>query len=484
MFRQSSLLIALVLLTATVVESVSAADEPRPNVLFIASDDLNNDLGCYGHDLVKSPNIDRLAKRGVRFERAYCQYPVCNPSRSSFMTGLYPDQTGVLTNGGNFRKKVPDVVTMPQLFQQQGYFVARVGKIYHYGVPQQIGTDGADDPASWHKVVNPRGIDREVHDRIHTLQEGQFGGTLSWLSLESKDAQHTDGIGATEAIKLLEENHPQKTGKPFFLAVGFYRPHTPFVAPQHYFELYPREKIVPVLERDGDRDDIPLAALADRPKQRELTVAQRKEIIQAYYASISLMDAQVGRLLDALDRLELAKNTIVVFVSDHGYHLGHHGLWQKGDLFEGSARVPLIIAEPAAKNAGKATRTITELVDLYPTLAELCGLRKPDHLRGQSLVPVLNNVEHFGRGTALTEAWSRGGALHKEIRGKQILGYSIRTPRFRYTVWGDGDFGSELYDYESDPGEYTNLAGNPQHAGTVATLKHAMAIARERAADK
>ena len=476
-------LLALLVVSLS-VSCASPAARPdgdgRLNVLFIAVDDLNNDLGCYGHALVRSPRIDRLAARGVRFDRAYCQYPVCNPSRSSFMTGLYPEQTGVLSNGGDFRKNLPDVVTMPQHFMKHGYFTARVGKIYHYGVPTQIGTPGKDDPASWNETRNPRGVDREVHDRIHTLQKGRFGGTLSWLEIDSKDEEHTDGIGATQAIELLEEHHPDKAGKPFFLAVGFYRPHTPYVAPSHYFKLYPRQAIDPVLEKPGDRDDIPPAALADRPKQRELTVAKRKEIIQAYYASTTLMDAQVGRLLDALERLDLASRTVVVFVSDHGYHLGHHGLWQKGDLFEGSARVPLIIAVPGTRHGGKGTGAITELVDLYPTLADLCGLPVPEQLPGQSLRPVLEDPGRAGKAAAFTVATSRGPRPRGNRQTKRFLGHTIRTPRYRYTEWGDGEHGTELYDYRTDPDEYTNLVRKSEHAETLARMKALMKEVRAR----
>jgi iduronate 2-sulfatase len=446
----------------------------RPNVLFVVADDLNTDLGCYGHPLVQSPNIDRIAGRGVRFEKAYCQYPVCNPSRSSFMTGLYPDQTGVLSNSGNFRQRHPDLVTLPQMFQNHGYHVARVGKIYHYGVPTQIGTPGDDDPASWHETVNPRGIDKDVEDRIHSLVPGSFGGTLSWLKVESTDEQHTDGVGATAAISLLERNHPEKTGKPFFLAMGFYRPHTPYVAPPHYFDLYPRSKIQPVMEKPGDRDDIPPAALHDRKHQRELTVAKRREIIQAYYASVSLMDAQVGRLLDALDRLKLSANTIIVFLSDHGYHLGAHGLWQKSDLFEGSAHVPLIIADPRRRTAGRAATTPAELVDLYPTLAQLCGLTAPQHLQGVSLVPALDDPARRLRQEALTVTVSRGYQMHPELprpKEKTIMGYTLRTPRHRYTEWNAGEYGAELYDYQTDPDEFTNLALSAEHEKLLKELR-------------
>jgi arylsulfatase A-like enzyme len=458
----------------------SGYSSDKLNVLLIVADDLNTDLECYGHSLVQSPNIDRLAERGVRFENAYCQYPVCNPSRASFMTGLYPAQTGVLNNQTNFRERQPGVLTLPQLFQEHGYFVARVGKIFHYGVPLQIGTSGLDDPESWQQVYNPIGIDRTELDRVRTIEPGKYGGTLSWLNIRSSDLEHTDGIGASAAIMLMKEHHPVKTGKPFFLAVGFYRPHTPYVAPSHYFDLYPRERIDPVLEKPGDRDDIPVAALADRPKQRELSISQRKEIIQAYYASTSLMDAQVGRLLGALDQLELTDSTVILFVSDHGYHLGNHGLWQKGDLFEGSARVPLLIASPGV-SGGKATGAITEMTDIFPTIAELCGIPLPPHLQGQSLVPILENQTKTNKETALTVAWSRAGWLHPEVRGKQIMGHSIRTTRFRYTEWGEGEFGTELYDYDTDPGEYTNLSGDPSQAAILTKMKQLLDKALNRA---
>ena len=450
--------IGLLLSLFSLVSLGQAEETKRPNVLFIAVDDLNNDLGCYGHPLVKSPNIDRLAKRGVQFDRAYCQYPVCNPSRSSFMTGLYPEQTGVLSNAGDFRKRHPDLPTLSQHFMNNGYFAARVGKIYHYGVPLQIGTSGEDDSASWNKVANPIGIDRTELEPISTLVKGKYGGTISWRIIDGKDEDHTDGKGALDAIRIMKDHHPDKTGKPFFLAMGFFRPHTPYVAPAHYAKFYPVDKIEPLMEKPGDRDDIPSVGLHDRPLQRELTLAKRKEIIQAYYASISLMDACVGRLLDALDELKLADNTIVVFFSDHGYHLGHHGLWQKSDLFEGSVRVPMIIFVPGTKQGGKKSSSLVELTDLYPTLADLCGLAKPGHLKGKSIVPLLDDPSKTVRDAAFTVTRARG-KMPRGLKGPKPLGRTIRTDRYRYTEWGkDGEFGVELYDYQSDPGEYTNLA--------------------------
>lgn len=457
------------------------AAEPL-NVLLIAVDDLNADLGCYGHPLVSSPNIDRLATRGVRFEQAYCQYPVCNPSRSSFMTGLYPEQTRVLSNGGDFRKHHPQLMTLPQCLMQAGYFAARVGKIYHYGVPDQIGTPGEDDAASWMKTVNPRGLDREVHDRIHTLQPGKFGGTLSWLNLDSRDDEQTDGIGASAAIRILEEHHPDKTGRPFFLAMGFYRPHTPYVAPSKYFELTPREHIHPVLEIPGDRDDIPVAALPDRPHQRDLSIQRRKEIIQAYYAAVSYMDAQVGRLMAALERLRLTERTLIVFVSDHGYHLGQHGLWQKSDLFEGSCRVPLLIVQPNSAHAGTVHSAPVELVDLYPTIVDLCQVDIPQHVMGRSLKEVLAAPEQSTDEAAYSVTVSRGGQHDPALKRKQVLGRSIRTERYRYTEWGDdAEFGIELYDYWNDPQEFTNLAGQDSVSAIEMELQQLLHRRRQQA---
>jgi iduronate 2-sulfatase len=441
---------------------------PRLNVLFLMADDLNNDLGAYGAP-VRSPNIDRLAARGVRFDRAYTQYPLCSPSRSSLLTGRRPNATGVLTNpvaktpmSPHFREKLPDAVTLPQLFRTSGWLAARVAKLYHYGVPNQIGTGGLDDYLSWDITVNPRGHDREVHDRIFSLRPGQFGATLSWLGDEGPDGEQTDGIAAAEAVRLLERF--KRNGESFFLAVGFYRPHTPYVAPKRYFDMYPRDPIELPKLSDADRSRTPEAAYRSSLKEQDsMTDDQRREAIQAYWASITFMDAQVGHVLDALDRLDLSNNTVVVFTSDHGYHLGDHGLWQKMSAFERSARVPLIIAAPGGKAHGASARGMAELVDLFPTLADLAGLKPTTPVDGVSLAPMLQDPKAIVKDAAFTQ-----------VRN----GYAVRTDRWRYIEWEGGQQGMQLYDMDKDPNETTNLANDARHAATVNDLRARVAAYR------
>lgn len=443
-----------------------ATGADRPNVLLIMADDLNCRLGCYGDPLVKSPNIDRLAREGVRFDRAYCQFPLCSPSRSSFLTGRRPDSTGVLTNPGNndhpyFRDKLPDAVSMPELFRKNGYSVARVGKLYHYNVPNGIGTPGLDDARSWDKTFNPKGRDKDDEPHIFSLVKGQFGGTLSWLAADGADAEQTDGIAARQAVDLMRENKD----KPFFLAVGFYRPHTPYVAPKKYFEMYPISSIKLPSVPAGHDAAIPAAAVGNRKaEEKGLTDDLRRQAIQAYHASTSFMDARVGELLDALDQLDLTKKTIVVFVSDHGYHLGEHNLWQKMSLFDGVARVPLIIRAPGNKGAGKASPRTVEMIDVYPTLADYCGLKAPGELEGLSLKAFLDNPSA-----------ARERPAYTQVRRPMADGRSVRTERHRYTEWNKGAKGRQLYDLDADPLEMNNLASDPAQAETVARLSKLLA---------
>ncbi len=431
--------------------------QARPNVLFLVCDDLNCDLGSYGHPRVKSPHIDALAARGVRFDRAYCQYALCGPSRASFLSGLYPDQTLIHRNAIYLREHVPNVLTLPQAFRDAGHFATRIGKLYHYNVPKHIGTGGHDDPYSWNLTINPRGRDVDDEADIFSLIPGNFGGTLSWLAAEGTDAEQTDGIAAAEADQRLAKH--AKDGTPFFLAVGLYRPHTPYVAPQNYFDLYPLDGIEVPTEPAGYLDTLPEPArksIRRKKDQIELPDDLARQAIQAYHASITFADAQIGLILEALDRHGLADNTIVVFTSDHGYHMGEHGHWQKTTLFENATRVPLIIAGPGVEAKGGVVTTPVEMVDIYPTLTELCDITAPESVSGVSLVPALKDVTASPRDSALSQYES---------------GYSLRTARWRYTEWGEkGAEGKELYDHEADPAEMVNLADQPEQAETITKL--------------
>ena len=476
----------------------------RPNVLFIMSDDLNDDMMTFDHPIVQTPNLERIAARGVRFDRAYSQYPWCNPSRASLMTGLRPDTIRVYNLTTHVREAVPDVVTLPQMFQQAGYYAARVGKIYHYGNPGDIGTSGLDDEPSWNHVVNPSGIDVQEGKLVSFAGPSRaLGSSLSYYASPAEDAQHTDGMVAAETIALLEQHRD----RPFFIAAGFYRPHCPFIAPKKYFDMYPDVGRMPVEEFSEML--LRQSPTASRGIVWNVPVDEQREAIRAYYASISFMDAQVGRILDALDRLGLADNTIVVFLSDHGYHLGDHGgLWMKQSLFERSTRTPVMIAGPGVTAAGGVSRRVVELIDLYPTLAELTGLQPPARVEGRSLVPLLENARAEWNHAALSQsrrplanlggaagrgaaAGARGAGAGEQAeaagargRGGQAqppaVGYSVRTERWRYIEWDEGRQGQELYDAFSDPGELRNLASEPSHAADVAAMK--ALVAKMRAA--
>ncbi len=462
---------------------VSSAAQPKFNVLHIVSDDFNCSLGCYGHAQVKSPHIDRLAATGVHFEKAYCQYPLCNPSRASFMTGMRPGSTKVYENSTHFRKALPDVVTIPQTFSNEGIFAARVGKLFHYGVPTQIGTSGFDDPPSWQQVINPIGHDKQVEDQIHTLKPGQFGGTLSWFSDPSEEPQ-TDAVGAAEAIKLIEA----KKDTPFYIAVGFFRPHTPYVAPAKYFEGYPIDRIQLATGPMKDAPGIPAAAYGSYKKEQDqLTDPMRREILQAYFAAVTFMDEQVGKVVAAVEHLGLREKTVIVFHSDHGYHLGDHGLWQKMSLWENTAHVPLIISVPGNANNGESCPRTVELIDLHATLADVCGLPLPQS-DGTSLKPLLDNPQSaWGRpaftqvlrgapvGTTAPNLDPKGLKKGRGQKGKGkargFIGISVRTEQFRYTEWDEGRQGVTLFDMKVDPQEAKDLSKDPAQAETVAKLK-------------
>ena len=453
--------LALLVLASAVVSAQRPLKAPpgRLNVLLIMSDDQNNDASTFGHPLVKTPNLTRLAGRGVRFDRAYNQYPLCSPSRTSLMTGLRPDTTRIYELQTHFRTTIPEVVTLPQMFRRNGYVAARVGKIYHYGNPGQIGTSGLDDPASWDEVVNPRGIDKDEEPVLTNLTPSRaLGSALAFYASPAPDERHTDGKVATETIALLEKYKD----RPFFIGAGFYRPHCPYISPRKYFDMYPLDRIAVPTYTDEQLAQVPAAAFFTRPPNWGVPEEGRRRAIQAYYAAISFLDANVGRVLDGLDRLGLADKTIVVFASDHGYHLGELGQWMKQSLFERAARNPLIIAGPGITRG--ASRRTVEYVDLYPTLGELAGLSLPAGLQGRSLKPLLNDPNARWDHPAFTQV-RRGGPA------ASFMGYTVRTEQWRYTEWDEGKQGTQLYDEVKDPGEMRNLAADPKQAKVVSEMK-------------
>ena len=430
------------------------------NVLFIVSDDLNYDMHCYGNPFVKTPNLDRLTARAIRFDRAYNQYPLCGPSRASFLTGYRPDKTKVANLRISFRKALPNAVTLPQLFKNSGYYSGRVGKIFHYSVPDDIGTNGLDDSVSWTERRNPKGRDKTDQAKVTNLTPKRYlGSALAYLIADGTDEEQTDGMVATDAIDMMTKHKDE----PFFLGVGFFRPHCPYIAPKKYFDMYPQDQVPLPEERPDDWNNKPEVAMYTNPLNWGLSKDKRREALRAYYASITFMDAQVGRVLDALEKLKLTDNTIIVFMSDHGYNVGQHGQWMKENLFEHAARTPLIIAVPGLTK-GKSTKGIVEFVDIYPTLTELCGLQAPDDLQGKSLLPLLQNPKKSWNRPAYTQIDRRA---FPEPSVKSAFGRSVRTERWRYTEWDEGQAGVELYDYQKDPNEFNNLAMDPKYASVV-----------------
>ena len=479
---------AAVLLCAWLIAPTHAAP---PNVLFIIVDDLNTDLGAYGHPLAITPNIDRLAQGGVLFERAYSQAAVCAPSRESLLTGLYPGQNGVTDNYRHdvphpvFYDTAPQAVSMPTWFRRNGYYTARVGKVFHQGVPAGIGQPGPDDPAAWDQAHDPAGLDvaPETVAAIHSINPDpgnrSFGGTLSWLAVDAPDSALTDGLVAGEAIRLLEEHANERSETPFFLAVGFYLPHTPLVAPGKYFDMYPLDAIKPAPVSQESIAGKPAASFNPRPFTDDMTRETRKQVIQAYYASVTYVDAQIGRVLDALARSSFADNSIVVLLSDHGFHLGRDGRWYKGDLAEHGVRIPLIIRAPGPFASGARAAAPVEALDLFPTLTELADIPAPDWLAGRSLAPMLADPDSSVRTTALTTMRSL-----QQVDGKWmnlVRGYTIRTQRYRYTEWADGAAGHELYDYDADPTEQKNLVLDYSDAGRRMLMRRMLLDHKRRA---
>lgn len=441
-------------LTALAAPLLAQKQMSKPNVLFIVADDMNTALGCYGHPVVKTPNIDALARQGMRFSRAYCQVPLCCPSRASFLTGLRPDSTGIWENNTDIRDKHPDIVTLPQHFKNNGWFSAREGKMFHMNVPMGVGTPAYQDPASWNHNGSPQGLEDKSPGILHQLTpKTNRGAAIDWMSVAEAKGQ-ADEDAASRAIALLEQHR----NDPFFMGLGFVRPHVPLVAPARFFDMYPLDVCKPVVNPPGDENDLSPMFRAIRPdlwNHMDMDEAKQREALRGYYASTSFMDDQLGRVVSALDALQMRDNTIIVFTGDHGWHLGEHTRWQKRSLLEESARVPMIVCDPRRKLRGKSCRALVEMVDLYPTLSDLAGLPAPAHLEGQSFAPLLSSPKR---------RWKRAAFTH--FQTAQTRGNGIRTPNYHYMEWRSpsGQIEEELYDSRKDPREFRNVATDPAYA--------------------
>jgi len=530
-------------LTLSCQSSFTSVLHLRPNILFIAVDDLRPELSCYGRKLVRSPNIDRLAREGMRFNRAYCQIAICNPSRTSLMTGLRPDSVSVVDNVTYFRDTVPEVVTLPQHFRNQGYETTYIGKIYH-------GTMRDEDKSWSRKAVYPKsGYPRDIggyqlpenQDLVKRRREevkkkyGKVipGGMACGPATECtdvpdnayQDGRTTDAAVAT--LRRLKDASTPGTGKsdkPFFLAVGFHKPHLPFVAPKKYWDLYNPKEIDlannPFAPKDapsvGIHSSFELRVRYGIPKSGPIPDDMARNLIHGYMACASYVDAQVGRIIDELERLGLRENTIIMLWGDHGWHLGEHALWGKATNFEVATRSPLIVSSPGMGTAGKSSNAHVELLDMYPTLCELAGLPVPKHVEGTSLVPLLRNPNRPWKSAAFSQfpcpalrEWAalplsdamRGtffgplirnvedklryearGKYNEELYNNYLMGYSMRTDRYRFTIWVDTrnldtePVALELYDHNHDPDENINIAGRPENAKLIKKMKNRIKI--------
>jgi arylsulfatase A-like enzyme len=451
--------------------AIAPVPKPKYNVLFLISDDLRPELGCYGNPIIKTPNVDSLAARGTRFDRAYAQFPLCNPSRTSLLNGRYPTQTGVMDNNAYFRTKHPDYVTLPQYFQKNGYATLRTGKIFHGGIDDQVSwTEGGEpvDPNIVNRPPSPVATGqgaRESDDPDNSSQPNRparASASDRIVVLEDNGESFGDYKIATRAIDFLDRYQD----KPFFLAVGFNKPHSPPTAPRKFFDLYDVNKIP--LPLDFNTHPIAPAGFPDISvphRNADLFIGRdsppdaAREMIRAYYASTSFMDDQVGRVLAELDRLKLGERTIIVFWGDHGYHLGEKGKWSKAySLWDVGLRVPLLIDVPGGKP--QATERVVELLDLYRTLADLCGLPPPEGIEGRTLAPLLRNPNL---------AWNYPAFAVVQFQGK--FGESVRTAGWHYVEWDEGRAGSMLLDAIKDPKELKNLATDPARASTVQEMK-------------
>jgi iduronate 2-sulfatase len=481
-------ILPFLLLIPSVAHAESAADFKRPNVLFIVCDDLNTHVATSDYPHIRTPAFSRLAGSAMTFKRAYCQYPVCGPSRASFLSGMYPQRTGVLSNETDLRTSRPGTVTLPQLFKDAGYWTAATGKIFHN---QEL------DPGAevWDASVRFENDEMPLEKKAREIFGKEHGPTTdranrgAWKDFQLKfskqtrgqsvgygpsglkDEQHADGKNARQAIEWLHNR--QSGGQPFFIAVGIHKPHVPFLAPDAYFDLYPPENLRYPPTPPDIWKQVPRSAMVKRYQAFgfELGVENdplRREYMQAYHACITFVDTQIGLILDAVEKAGLWDNTLIVLTSDHGFHLGEHFMWGKVTLFEVCNRVPLIVRVPGLTKDGSSSNGLVELVDLYPTLAGLCGIDVPAAVQGKSFKPMLEDPQAGGK-----------PYVHTVVKRGKHLGKAIRSPRWRYALWPDGE---ELYDLENDAAEHHNLVNSASHAKTLETHRDLLREADARAA--
>lgn len=440
---------------ALMLGNLSQADTPNKpqlrNVLLIISDDLNTDFGAYGHKIVKTPHLDRFAEQALVFDNAYCQFPVCNPSRASFLSGLRPENTGIIDNKTPILETRPDITTLPRHFRNNGYFTASTGKVFH--------DHHTDDREGWDVVLNTPidvkaqpGEGRVLSDKVHFLE---------WRALDGGDESFFDGLIAKNAIELIHQ--AAATNKPFFISVGFIRPHDPFFAPKEYFDMYPLDSLK--LPEKQDVSSLPEQAWPIgkwKAIYDTFTDQDKLELLRSYYAGITYMDRQFGKVMQALEESGLMNSTMVVVLGDHGYHTWDKDWWAKATQFERSALAPFIVRMPDGTSAGRRTSGIVEFVDLYPTVVDWCNLPQPAHLEGKSCLPLICQPEQSWKTAAFTD-------LGPYAR-------SVRTERWRYMEWYGNKppfpvQGRALYDHSKDPGEKVNLISNPEYAPVVEQLQ-------------
>jgi len=454
----------------------------KPNVLFIAVDDLRTELGCYGKDHVRSPNIDRLAVEGMRFEHAYCQQPICMASRASLMSGLRPT-TSRIYSCLSVKELIPDVRTLNQHFERNGYNMLGLGKIYHYSEDHeaQFSQDRYEDripeAAQGRGYITPEAI-AKMREHEKQRRQNSEGRGPAYECAAVSDTGYSDGLNTEYAMEALDRF--SKDDKPFFMAIGFRKPHLPFNAPKKYWDMYDADKIAladnPFLPKDGSRYNTTrfgeLRNYHGIPVSGKISDETARVLLHGYYACVSYTDALIGRLVDKLDSLGLRDNTVIVLWGDHGWKLGEHGLWCKHTAFDLDAHAPLIFAGPGVRPKNRS-QALAEFVDIYPTLCDLCGLDKPAHLEGTSLTPVLNEPDR---------KWKRAAFTYWPVQSRTqpsrvVLGHSVRTPRYRYTEWihlASGEIkGRDLFDHQVDPKENTNVAKRPENTELVKRL-HAM----------